>query len=64
MFGALCLNSNYESIIKCNDLCNRYGIDTMSTGGTIAFAIECYENGILTKEDTDGLASPGEIMKQ
>ncbi len=55
MFGALCLNSNYESIIKCNDLCNRYGIDTMSTGGTIAFAIECYENGILTKEDTDGL---------
>jgi aldehyde:ferredoxin oxidoreductase len=55
MFGALCLNSNYESIIKCNDLCNRYGIDTMSTAGTIAFAIECYENKILTKEDTGGL---------
>jgi aldehyde:ferredoxin oxidoreductase len=55
MFGALCLNNNYESIIKCNDLCNRYGIDTMSTGGTIAFAIECYENGILSKKDTDGL---------
>ena len=55
MFGALCLNNNYESIIKCNDLCNRYGIDTMSTGGTIAFAIECFENGILTKKDTDGL---------
>ena len=55
MFGALCLNADYESIIKCNDLCNRYGIDTMSTGGTIAFAIECYENGILTKSDTDGL---------
>lgn len=55
MFGALCLNSNYESIIKCNDLCNRFGIDTLSTAGTIAFAIECYENGILTKEDTEGL---------
>jgi len=55
MFGALCMNSNYESIIKCNDLCNRYGIDTMSTGGSIAFAIECFENGILTKDDTDGL---------
>ncbi len=55
MLGALCLNTNYESIIKCNDLCNRYGIDTMSTGGTVAFAIECYENGIITKEDTDGL---------
>jgi aldehyde:ferredoxin oxidoreductase len=55
MFGALCLNNNYESLIKCNDLCNRYGIDTMSTGGTIAFAIECYENNILTKSDTDNL---------
>jgi aldehyde:ferredoxin oxidoreductase len=55
MFGALCLNTNYESIIKCNDLCNRFGIDTISAGGTIAFAIECFENGILTKEDTDGL---------
>ncbi|MCK4240007.1 MAG: aldehyde ferredoxin oxidoreductase family protein [Candidatus Atribacteria bacterium] len=55
MFGALCLNTNYESIIKCNDLCNRYGIDTISTGGIVAFAIECYENCILTKKDTDGL---------
>ena len=55
MLGTLCLNTNYESVIKCNDLCNRYGMDTMSAGGTIAFAIECYENGILTKEDTDGL---------
>jgi aldehyde:ferredoxin oxidoreductase len=55
MFGSLCLNSNYESIIKCNDLCNRFGIDTMSTGGTIAFALECFEKGILTIEDTGGL---------
>jgi aldehyde:ferredoxin oxidoreductase len=55
MLGTLCLNTNYESVIKCNDLCNRFGIDTMSAGGTIAFAIECYENGIISKEDTDGL---------
>ncbi len=55
MFGALCLNKNYQSIIKCNDICNRYGIDTISTGGTIAFAIECFENGILTEKDTEGL---------
>ena len=55
MFGTLCLNKNYESVIKCNDLCNRYGVDTISTGATIAFAIECYENSILTKADTDGL---------
>lgn len=54
-FGTLCLNDNLESIIKANDICNRYGLDTMSTGSTIAFAIECYENGIITKEDTEGI---------
>ena len=54
-FGTLCLNDNLESITKANDICNRYGLDTISAGATIAFAIECYENGILTKEDTDGI---------
>ncbi|MFX0043773.1 MAG: aldehyde ferredoxin oxidoreductase family protein, partial [Candidatus Hodarchaeota archaeon] len=54
-FGNLLLNEDLLSIIKINDLCNRAGIDTISTGGTVAFAIECFENGILTKEDTDGL---------
>ena len=54
-FGFMCLNENVESIIKVNDICNRAGLDTISTGSTIAFAIECYENGILTKEDTGGL---------
>jgi aldehyde:ferredoxin oxidoreductase len=51
-FGAMALNDNAESIIKCNDICNRYGLDTMAVGSTIAWAIECYENGLLTKEDT------------
>jgi aldehyde:ferredoxin oxidoreductase len=55
MFGSNCLNSNLESIIKVNDICNRYGLDTISAGACIAFTIECYENGILTKEDIDGL---------
>jgi len=55
MFGSNCLNSNLESIIKANDDCNRYGVDTISAGAAIAFAIECYENGILTRADTDGL---------
>ena len=55
MFGANCLNANLESIIKANDICNRYGVDTISAGGCIAFAIECYEEGIITKKDTDGL---------
>lgn len=54
-FGSLCLNDNPEAIIKCNDLCNRYGLDTISTGGTLAWAMECYEHGILTKEETDGI---------
>ncbi len=54
-FGTNCLNDNLESIIKVNDICNRYGLDTISAGCVIAFAIECYENGIITKEDTDGI---------
>jgi aldehyde:ferredoxin oxidoreductase len=53
-FGTTCLNDNLESIIMANDICNRYGLDTISAGASIAFAMECYENGILTKEDTDG----------
>jgi len=55
MFGSDCLNNNIESIIKLNDVCNRYGLDTISTGATIAFAIGCYENGIITKSDTGGI---------
>jgi len=51
-FGMLLLNKNLESIIKANDICNRYGLDTISTGAVIAFAIECYENGIITNADT------------
>ncbi len=53
-FGALLLNNDLMSIFEINELCNRAAIDTISTGATVAFAIECFENGILTKEDTDG----------
>ena len=53
--GGMQVNDNLESVIKANDICNRYGIDTMNTGGTIAFAMECYENGLITKKDTDGI---------
>jgi aldehyde:ferredoxin oxidoreductase len=38
-----------------NDMCDSYGLDTISTGAAIAFAMECYENRIITKEDTDGI---------
>jgi len=54
-FGTLLLNANAESIIKCNDICNRYGFDTISMGATIAWAIECCEQGIFSKEDTEGI---------
>jgi len=54
-FGALCLNTNTESLNMLNHLCNSYGLDTISGGGVMAFALECYENGIITREDTDGI---------
>jgi aldehyde:ferredoxin oxidoreductase len=54
-FGTMCLNTDTESIAMANHLCNSYGLDTISAGATIAFAIECYENGLITKEDTDGI---------
>ena len=54
-FGMMLLNDNLESIIKANDICNRYGLDTISAGAIIAFAIECYENGVISKEDTGGI---------
>lgn len=54
-FGTLCLNPSIESIGKANELCNRYGIDTITCGATIAFAIECFENGLIDREDTGGI---------
>lgn len=54
-FGTLLLNDNPESIIYLNDLCNRAGLDVISVAGTVGFAIECVEHGILGKEDVDGL---------
>jgi len=54
-FGSMCLNDNVESIIHLNDLCNRLGLDTIGAGGTVAFALECYEKGLITPEQTDGL---------
>lgn len=55
LFGSNCLNNNIESIIKANDMCNRYGIDTISAGAVIAFVMECYEKGLITTGDTDGI---------
>ena len=54
-FGHLLLNDDINSMFVLNDLCNRAGLDTISAGGTIAFAIECFENELISESDTDGL---------
>lgn len=53
--GGNCGNPDIESVAKANELCDLYGIDTISTGGCIGFAMDLYENRILTKYDTDGI---------
>ncbi len=53
--GSLCMIDNLNAICKANELCNKYAIDTISAGATVAFAMECYERGLLTKKDTGGL---------
>ncbi len=55
MFGTNLLNDDLASIVKLNEICNNMGMDTISVAAVIGYAIECYENGLLTKEDTDGL---------
>ena len=54
-FTAFLFNENMDAAIHSSYLCDEYGIDTISTGGVIAFAMECYENGLISKEDTEGL---------
>ena len=55
-FGSYCEVRDLAAVSKANALCNDYGLDTIGAGATIAWAIECYEDGILTDADTDGLA--------
>lgn len=54
-FGVNMLNADVEAMLKCNEICNRAGLDTISAGGTIAWAIECFENEVLNREETGGL---------
>ncbi len=53
--GSLCLVDDLNAVSKANELCNRYGIDSISTGAVIAFAMEAFERGLLRPSDTDGL---------
>jgi len=69
--GALCGVSDMGDICVANQLCNMYGMDTISAGATIAFAMECYEKGLIDKDFTGGIelkfgdgAAFKEIMEQ
>ena len=54
-FGSNCGVDDLRAIAKANELCNAYSLDTIATGMAVSFAMECYENGLLTAEDTGGL---------
>ena len=53
--GSECGIGYFPAVTKATDLCDRLGMDTISTGVTIGWAMECYERGILTKDDTGGI---------
>jgi aldehyde:ferredoxin oxidoreductase len=53
--GSTCGIDNLHAVAKGNELCNAYSLDTLSTGNCIAFAMECYERGFLTIEQTQGV---------
>jgi len=55
MLGSNCLIDDMEGISQANELCNRYGLDTITTGSVVAFAMEAFEKGILTEVDTNGV---------
>jgi aldehyde:ferredoxin oxidoreductase len=52
-FGTMIMNDDLAGVIKANEWCNRYGMDTISCGATIAFAMEAFEKGLITQKDTD-----------
>ena len=54
-FGSNCGIGNLEAVAKANELCNKYGLDTISTGNVVAFAMECYQKGFIDTNDTGGI---------
>ena len=54
-FGSNLLIDDPKAVCKAHEICNRFGMDTISAGATIAFAMECFENGLLSSEEVDGL---------
>ncbi len=54
-FGSNCGVDNLEAIAQAHSMCNGNSLDTISAGSTIAFAMECYENGLISRQEADGL---------
>ncbi|MFQ5943842.1 MAG: aldehyde ferredoxin oxidoreductase family protein [Anaerolineales bacterium] len=54
-FGTFCGIDDLSAVAHASQLCNMYGMDTISCGATIAWAFNCYEDGLITEQDTDGL---------
>ncbi len=54
-FGSYCGIRDLSAISRANQICNAYGVDTITAGATIAFAIECFENGIIGSSQTGGM---------
>lgn len=52
--GSYCGVGELAAIARGNELCNRFGLDTIGTGATIAWAMECFEHGLITRADTGG----------
>jgi len=55
MMGATCGVSDLAAVARANQLCNMVGMDTISCGATIAWAMDCFERGLITPEDTGGI---------
>jgi aldehyde:ferredoxin oxidoreductase len=67
VFTSYVLNKDMDVAVHCDYLCNKWGLDTISAGAMIAFAMDCYENNIISETETDGLDltwGNAEIMPQ
>ncbi|MBN2437566.1 MAG: aldehyde ferredoxin oxidoreductase family protein [Deltaproteobacteria bacterium] len=54
-FGSNCGINKFDAISAANQFCNEYGIDTMTAGASVGFAMECFEKGLIGLKDTDGI---------
>jgi aldehyde:ferredoxin oxidoreductase len=66
-FGSCCGIDDTLAVLKANELANAYGLDTISMGMSIAFVMECFKNGVITKNDTGGIEfrwGDGQILAQ